>query len=309
MISIIIPVFNSEKQIYMMLDCIKNQKEKDFEVLLIDDGSIDNSGKICDDFAKKDSRFRVIHKSNQGVSAARNQGMKEAKGEYIVFLDSDDQIPENYLYELLKTQKITKADIVLCDVAIISDSEEVNRFTYGNKVLNNKEALNLLLSRKNINSGPCAKLFCKHVLKEEEFPNLKVYEDILFVRNTFIKAKNLAFTNKTEYKYIQNDNGAMSKTDKIPSLDIIKATDDIAKFLCKHEELNASCFYVTLSHLMQYVQKIRITTNDNEKNEFNYEARKIFWKYKFRILFCEAFPWKEKLVFIASGLKILKKIY
>ena len=75
------------------------------------------------------------------------------------------------------------------------------------------------------------------------------------------------------------------------------------------KELNASCFYVTLSHLMQYVQKIRITTNDNEKNEFNYEARKIFWKYKFRILFCEAFPWKEKLVFIASGLKILKKIY
>ena len=174
MISIIIPVYNPGDRFPVLLDSVRSQTESDFEVLLIDDGSTDGSEITCDLYAQRDSRFQAIHQPNSGVSAARNRGLLEAKGEYIVFLDADDELPENYLSVLLQTHLETRADIIACDVVSIWNETEVWRFTHSPALLERKEAINLLLSRRNINSGPCAKLFCKRVLSHINFRPLQV---------------------------------------------------------------------------------------------------------------------------------------
>ena len=113
-ISIIVPVYKVEQYLRRCLDSVQNQIFTDWECILIDDGSPDNSGQICDEYAQKDERFRVIHQENAGVSAARNAGLDSAKGEWIGFVDSDDWI-EPEMYQFLYTNAIDKkADVIIC---------------------------------------------------------------------------------------------------------------------------------------------------------------------------------------------------
>lgn len=297
MISIIIPVFNPGDRFPALLDCVQRQTEGGFEVLLIDDGSTDGSEIVCDLYAHRDSRFHAIHQPNSGVSAARNRGLSEAKGEYITFLDADDEIPANYLSVLLETQRETRADVVACDVVVIQDGEEKKRSTKKFSVLEQKDALNLLLSRKDISTGPCAKLFHARVLDGAKFPPLCVYEDILFVRDVFSNAEKIAVTDQTEYRYIQNEGSAMHRHTSTPSLDIIVATDDLAEYICRHPELDPSCFYITISHMMQYAIPL-MKSREGKNRAFLRVAMEELKKYQWKIIACRAFPWKEKALFI-----------
>ena len=115
MISIIVPVYNAEKYIRQSLDSIRNQTYTDFEVILVDDGSTDGSGIICDEYAKADNRFHVIHQENGGVSVARQIGINSASGEYTIHIDPDDWVDETMLEELLRKAELAKADMVICD--------------------------------------------------------------------------------------------------------------------------------------------------------------------------------------------------
>ena len=297
MITIIIPIYNCEKYLSAMLDCVLHQSFTDYEVIMVDDGSSDSTGEICNRYADEHKNFSVIHQNNQGVSAARNNAMKLARGEFITFLDADDEIPNDYFAKLVESQKATNADITVCDVVILSDGAEVNRFTCGDKVLSREEALNYLLSREYINSGPYAKLFRKSLIEALSFPPLKAYEDILFVTDAFNCASVIAVTCQTEYRYIQNSAGAMSSFSKCPSMDVMKATERLISFIKVHDKLSPKCFYITLSHLMQYVQSL----SDNNASDaliFKKSARKLFRNNAGEILTCSAFPWKEKVVFI-----------
>ena len=297
MISIIVPVYNPGKRLSFLLDCIHNQSERDFEVLLIDDGSDDGSAGICDEFSKFDPRFRVFHQNNIGVSEARNRGLETASGSFVTFLDADDEIPVDYLEVLFETLRQTDADVAVCDVAIIKNDREINRFTHTPKELDVNSALNLLLSRTKINSGPCAKLFSRRVLRKIKFPRLKVYEDILFVRDVFANAQKIVVTNQTEYRYIQNVGSATDKNQKAPSLDVIKATDNLADFLRRRPELDSYCFYITISHMMQYALPLT-KGQDRESLRFTMGARELLKKFKKDIVLCNAFPWKEKVLFM-----------
>ncbi|MBR1676341.1 MAG: glycosyltransferase [Clostridia bacterium] len=297
MISVIIPVYNVGKKLNRMIDCLLKQSYKDFEVILVDDGSKDCSSTICDRICEKDNRFRVIHQPNSGVSEARNNGMKIAQGNYISFLDADDEISSNYFEILTKTQIATNAEIICCYVVCVDNNAETTRFTMQNSELTKTEALNLLLSRRKINSGPCAKLFKSDMIKDIFFPKLKVYEDILFVKDAFIKATKIVFTCETEYRYITNNNGAMASLKKVPSTDIIIATDCLTKYICSNKELSDDCLYITLSHLMQYNQGL-ISDKSSESKSFIKLSRKLYRKNAMSILFNRAFPWKEKIVFL-----------
>lgn len=296
MVSIIIPIYNAAGHLPNMIRCIVAQTEQNFEVILIDDGSIDNSGDICDGIVSQDARFRCIHQPNSGVSAARNRGMEEATGDFVMFLDADDMIPPNYLQELLRTCE--NADIAVCDVVVKEAGDETNRFSYPSCVLTQAEALNALLTRQTINSGPCAKIFRRELLASLAFPPLKAYEDILFVKDAFSKARRIAVTNKTAYDYIQNVQGAMNGFIKAPSLDIIKATDELLGFIVRRKDLSPKTLYITASHLMQYVQLL-LGKPSRESNAFILSARQLYQKHKMQILCCTAFPWKEKIVYLA----------
>lgn len=120
-ISIIIPIYNSEKFLNKCIDSVLVQSEKDFELLLIDDGSTDKSGSVCDEYAKKDNRIRVIHKTNAGTASARNDALDIAKGDYIAFCDNDDYISPYFYETLLNALKETGADVVVSEMTRDSD--------------------------------------------------------------------------------------------------------------------------------------------------------------------------------------------
>ena len=114
--SVVVPCYNVERYLPQCIESLCKQTLVDIEIILVDDGSPDNSGKICDEWAEKDDRIKVIHKANGGVSAARNDGMAAATGEYIIFCDSDDWLPENALESLYNEGKRTNADVVIGDI-------------------------------------------------------------------------------------------------------------------------------------------------------------------------------------------------
>ena len=182
MISVIMPVYNSEKYIQRMIDSLCIQTYPHFEVILVDDGSNDGSGNICDSVCEKDDRFKVIHQNNAGAGSARNTGLMHVSGEWVAFLDSDDQIPEDYFEVLVNRQNETGADAVICSVELFSEKGEVlSGYICNDKVVDTLEGLNLLLSRKELNSGPCGKLIKRDLAVSSRYPELKTYEDILYM--------------------------------------------------------------------------------------------------------------------------------
>ena len=154
LLSIIVPVYNVEKYIERCIKSILNQSFTNFELILVDDGSPDNCGKICDEYKKKDSRIKVIHKKNGGLSDARNAGIERAKGEYIAFVDSDDFI-NKYMYEILyKNAKKWDADISICNFKMVCENdridEDISVICEDAKVYGRNEALNKLYSNENL---------------------------------------------------------------------------------------------------------------------------------------------------------------
>lgn len=299
MISIIIPTYNTEAHLSHLFSCLQAQSFRDFEVLLINDGSTDQSGKFCEEIVCADARFRYLPQENSGVSAARNRGIQASRGEYITFLDADDEIPADYLKVLLTALENSHAQMSVCDVTVIENGKEVNRFSCSQQ-LSQKEALEHILSRRYINSGPYAKLFRRDLLQQVSFPPLKAYEDILFVVDAVCRCSDIAATSDTEYRYVQNQSGAMSSFLKLPSTDIIAATDQLLVFLKGRPELDPYCTYITASHLMQYVQAL-LPMHNPQANTFLRSAQNLFRKHLLSIVTCHAFPRKEKALFALFG--------
>ena len=299
-LSIIVPIYNSSLFLDRCIQSIASQSFSDFELLLIDDGSTDNSFLLCKQWQSRDARIRVFRQENQGVSAARNHGLALSQGEYITFIDADDDLPENYLEVLYNALAANNCQISVCDVAVITDGKETARFTMPPQQLTQPEALNFLLTRTHINSGPCAKLFKREVLEGVAFPPLKAYEDILFVADVLCQCDRVAVTDETEYRYIQNAGSAMSTFMKMPSKDIVTASEKLMAFLAERADLNPRCLYITASHLMQYVIPLA-SREEAEAKAFIAAAKNVYRKFGCNILKCPAFPWKEKIVYLLAA--------
>ena len=202
LVSIIIPVYNVEKYLDKCLDSVVNQTYTNLEIILVDDGSPDRCPAICDEWKSRDSRIKVIHQPNGGLSRARNAGLKIATGEFIGFVDSDDWIEPDMYETLLSTMLETGADIVVCNFYC----EEVNSDAFIQKpkspVIERytaEEALKLLISEKTfIHPVVWNKLFRKHLLTNLLFPEDKIYEDNLWTPQA-IGGANSIITMKITY--------------------------------------------------------------------------------------------------------------
>lgn len=209
MISIIIPVYNAEKNLCSTVDSILSQNSLDYELLLIDDGSQDQSGKICDEYASQDCRVRVFHKQNGGVSSARNLGIDKATGEWIFFVDSDDIVLPSAL-EFIST---CISDNVNCDLFIFRhqcNGEPVDVSLSPDLTVD--EYLRKLLAYKIV-SSPWAKLYRTVYAKELRFnQNLRIGEDLLFnVEYVSLIGKNIhiKYSDAEVYSYIYREDSAM----------------------------------------------------------------------------------------------------
>jgi glycosyltransferase involved in cell wall biosynthesis len=200
LISVIVPIYNVETYLEKCLNSIINQTYKNLEIILVDDGSPDNCGKICDEYALKEKRIKVIHKPNGGLSDARNAGLDIAKGEYIAFVDSDDYIAENMYEDLLCIAQKEAADIVTCAIYIENNKGIKVSYVEGMDNLDIDEVRYLVLMDKYSNCA-CGKLYKADLFKDLRF-FVGVYSEDLFIMPTlFCKAKKAIFTKIPYYYY------------------------------------------------------------------------------------------------------------
>lgn len=229
-ISVIIPVYNAENYLKRCLDSVINQTYKNLEIILIDDGSTDNSGEICDEYAKTDNRIKVIHKENGGVSQARNEGLRVATGEYIGFLDSDDFILHNMYENLIKQLELNDADISICGFAKeIEKGKFEPYFKYDTDcVFDRDEALKNLLQNKYYSCSCSDKLLKRSLLDNIFFDeNITHYEDLLFLWQVIKKAKTVAFTSNVYYYYTTNVGSATQSKFSLKKMSMIDVCEYI----------------------------------------------------------------------------------
>lgn len=208
MVSIIIPIYNTSDYLEDCIRSVSAQSYADWECILVDDGSTDGSGKICDDAAAADSRFKVVHQENTGVSSARNRGLEEASGEYICFIDSDDSVEANYVETLLSALVSSGAGLSVCglkctDTSGIETIQVPRRKTVIKIDVPNEQKF-VWLEKRNLLFGPCQKMYLKSVIDNSrlKFPEgLRYGEDLMFNLSYLEHIESLAAIPQSLYCY------------------------------------------------------------------------------------------------------------
>lgn len=213
LVSVIVPVYKAEKWLHRCVDSILAQTMEDFELLLIDDGSPDKSGEICDEYAAKDSRVRVFHKENGGVSSARNLGLDNAQGEWISFVDADDLVEKNYIAELLCSIK-NEGSLVVSGLKKEKNGIVIDYVKFYNEVIDKSDMEVLFGERKIFEYGyPFSKLYRAKILNENNIrfnPDVHYAEDLLFLLEYLLHIDNIVFSDKCNYVY-KVDNSVLSQ--------------------------------------------------------------------------------------------------
>ena len=235
LISIIVPIYKVEKYLEKCIESIINQTYSKLEIILIDDGSPDACGEICDEFAKKDSRIKVVHKKNGGLSDARNTGIQNATGEFFLFVDSDDYISHAMVEILYKTIKKHDADMVVCGYYEVSSNGVVNvrKFTIknGEEVLNGVEATErLLYSLEPEMVVAWNKMERRNLWNDIEFPVNKQHEDDFTSYQLMYKASQVVLINEPLYYYLQRGDGIIGSGFSLKSLHKIEAYESACVF-------------------------------------------------------------------------------
>ena len=224
LVSIIVPVYNVEKYLRQCIESLINQTYKNIEIILVDDGSTDNSGKICDEYSKKDNRIKAIHKKNGGLSDARNYGIENAKGIYICFVDSDDYTDKKYIENLYHAIIENKADISICNFKLIFDNTkekdcDIIQPTLINEEISNKEAVKLLFNPNSFGNYACNKMYKTELFKGVKYPKGFVMEDLGTTYKLFLKSKKIAIFNDKLYYYVQRKESILHNPTKKFKLD------------------------------------------------------------------------------------------
>lgn len=241
-ISVIVPIYNVEPYLRKCVNSILNQTYQNLEVILVDDGSPDHCGEICDEYAQMDSRIKVIHKQNGGLSDARNAGIDAAHGEYIMFVDSDDYIAETMLQKLYRALVSYDAEMSLCSLLYVDEkgvpipNKNINS-PVKNEVLSGRQAIECLNKDKGwYYTIACCKLYDKNLWKETRFPIGRCNEDEFVSHLLFGKCKRIACIEESLYNYVQRSDSIMGKSKdsiSIKNLDVAEALINRAIYIEK----------------------------------------------------------------------------
>lgn len=220
LISVIIPVFNSELFLDNCIASVVCQTYKSLEIILIDDGSTDDSGSICEKWHLEDRRITVIHQANNGVGSARNRGLSIAQGEFITFVDSDDMLSPNMLQNSLIMLKDTKSDLSIVGVSrIIPDEAQKPVYKVGKSILmNSEDAFRYVNIPGYFDVGPWAKLFKRELLNGVSFPNDTNGQDYPVIYESLDRAHQVIYNSTEMYYYRQSNNGLSKQIDMAPCI-------------------------------------------------------------------------------------------
>ena len=318
LISIVVPIYNVEKYLKKCLNSIINQTYKNLEIILVDDGSTDDSGKICDEYAKNDKRIKVIHKKNGGLSDARNAGLDICTGDYIGFVDSDDYIELNMYEELLNDCIENNCD---CSISTIIMEQENGKSKIEPKIEISKIGSNIDGHRLILLSNPATvnKLYKKELFNNIRFPKGKLYEDIVTIPYIIDKCKEIYISNKAYYHYLQRNNSIVHANFNQKKMDYLTNAKEYYNFIIgKYPNLKeeANCYFILvltaiISDIYPYRKKYKKEYKDiiEEIKQFKniYFYNNYISKYKKIMIFLDL----HKLIWIVNFIKIIrnKKIY
>ena len=257
LISIVVPIYNVEKYLTKCLESILNQTYKNIEIILVNDGSTDNSKKICEEYIKKDSRIILINKKNGGLSDARNKGIDKSTGEYITFIDSDDYIELDYIMSLYKGIQNNNIDLVISGHRVLYDTGKIiEKKTCGNIVLSSKETLEKMLYDEGVDVCSVNKLYKKNLFDDIRFPKGREFEDSATTYKLIDKSKKIAIIDKITYNYSIRSDSITTKNFNPKKMELILSTKEMCDFIRnKYPDLNKACdrrlMYAYLSTLSQ----------------------------------------------------------
>lgn len=226
LISVVVPIYNTSKHLPRCLNSIINQTYKNLEIICINDGSTDNSANVLKQYAKKDPRIKIITQKNQGLSAARNTGLKHTTGEFVTFIDSDDEIAPQMVKELLTAILKTNSDITICSFKETYPNGKTKSFPHipSQKSYSKESALKAMLKEENFNLTATMKLYKTNIIKNLKFPIGKLHEDVSFTYRAIMCAKKITFIPKDYYIYHHNNNSIVSKFND-QKFNLIELTD------------------------------------------------------------------------------------
>ncbi len=281
MISVIVPVYKVEEYLEQCINSILKQTYTDFELILVDDGSPDRCGEICDEYAKKDIRVRVVHKENGGLSDARNAGLKIAKGSWISFIDSDDWIAYNY-YETMMRFVNENNDVIVCGISIV-DEEGTKIGEYASKTceLDNFSAMKHLIKEDILKQTVWNKIYRRSIIDDIEFVVGKCNEDDFWTYRIIANCRKIQCCQNQLYYYRQRQGSIMNREYSFKRLDELEARKERYLFILKNYPILISDELKSLMFSILYAyQKSLILVDRNEKdkclktiNEYYY-----FWK-------------------------------
>lgn len=303
LISVIIPVYNVEKYLDECINSVVNQTYTNIEIMLVDDGSIDDSSNICDEWKKKSECIKVIHKKNGGLSDARNVGIENAQGKYIIFVDSDDWIPRDsieYLYNLIINYE---ADIVCGTILEVFDRKYIRKINIKEDIVvaNNVEALEDLMYMQRITNSASGKIYKKELFDSIKYPVGKLYEDLGTTYKVFSKANKIVLSNKNVYFYFKNNQESIvNRKYSYRELDRITFAREELEFINNnYNQLREAAIYKLYYESIITIGKMPIKNKDRK---MVYEFIK---KYRYSVIKNSKLTLKQRIFCASSFFGIL----
>lgn len=269
LISVIVPIYKVEAYLDRCVSSIVDQTYRDLEIILVDDGSPDNCPAMCDEWAQKDSRIKVIHKPNGGLSDARNAGLADATGEYIGFIDSDDYIAPEMYQTLLDRMISDDSDIATCGVEMVFEDGTPSRaLTVGGQcVLSTQDAMEAIISESWLKQPVWYKLYKSELIRDLPFPVGKYHEDVFWSYQAIARAGRVSVFDTPCYYYVQRSGSIMGTSYSLHRLDAIEAKQNRLIFLQEYfpELLSLGCVDLIFS-CMYHGQSAQRGLSDSDKS-------------------------------------------
>ncbi len=281
LISVIVPVYNVDVFLNKCIKTIVNQTYKNLEIILVDDGSTDNSGKICDTWKNEDKRIIVIHKKNEGLSATRNIGVEKSIGKYIVFVDSDDYLELDMIENLYKDMIKNNTGITACGIISENFYKKNLKFCENDYIADSEEMIKRMLLKNDIHIGVWAKIYKRELFDNIKFPVGKINEDLAITYMLFDKAKKISHIKLAGYHYMQRAGSIGSSKVTRKNLTIIYYKEDILNFVeKKYPNLKEEAEIFLIESLNKFSLIYKKSKLKNEYKELKLKLK----KYKKRIL-------------------------
>ena len=263
LISVIIPVYNVELYIQTCMKSVLRQTYTNLEIILVDDGSTDKSGLICDKYKKEDKRIKVIHKKNGGLSDARNIGIDLSSGEYITFIDSDDAVDPDYIEYLYKIITEKCCQISLCSFQLEFENKK-KRYLMGNgkeELLSTRECLEKILYHDQISVSACGKLYRRDLFNKIRYPKGKLFEDVGTTYKLILMAPFISCGYKCKYHYFIRGNSITTGSFTPRKLDLLQQADQMAEDIVQQfpELYEASLRYKVWARFSTLNQMINVS--------------------------------------------------